>query len=28
VLDRSVVSGAVMQVGQVQNACKHGRSRL
>src|SRR5262249_16184642 len=28
VLDRLVVSGSVMQIGEVQNACKHGRSRL
>ena len=28
VLDRIVVACAEMQVGEVQNACKHGRSRL
>ena len=27
-LDGRVVTGAVVQVGQVQNACKHGRGRL
>ena len=28
VLDGSVVPRSVMKIGQVQNACKHGRGRL
>ena len=27
-LDRGIVTGSEMEVGQVQNACKHGRWRL